>query len=145
MPADPPATRGGSAPPPSAAARLRLACALSAWLGEPGRCGWCNGPLMPPRRTAWCSERCRRAFARNHTWTLARAAARRRAGYSCSRPGCDGGRRELEVNHIDPRNGAGYGDSCAHHADNLEALCHPHHVEITNVQRLQRTGGVDPR
>jgi len=129
--------------PLTAAAQLRLACELSTWAGEAGRCGWCNKPLASARRTAWCSDRCRRAFARNHTWTLARANARRRARYACSRPGCAAGRRELEVNHIDPRNGGGYGESCAHHADNLEVLCHAHHVEVTNAQRRHRGGAAE--
>jgi hypothetical protein len=123
------------------AAQLRADCPLSAWTGEAGRCGWCNQTIDGRRRTAWCSDRCRRAFTRNHVWTIARAGARRRAKYTCTRPGCGAGRDDLEVNHIDPRNGGGYADSCAHHADNLEALCHLHHVEVTNAQRLARAAG----
>jgi hypothetical protein len=44
----------------------------------------------------------------------------------------------LEVNHIVPRNGAGYGFGCWNHQDNLETLCHGHHVEVTNAQRVER-------
>ncbi|MCU1676500.1 MAG: hypothetical protein JWM93_1258 [Frankiales bacterium] len=122
----------------TAAARMRAACPLSAWSGEPGLCGWCNNPISPGPRTAWCADKCRRAFQRNHVWTIARANARRRAKYTCSRPGCDAGRPHLEINHIDPRNGGGYADGCAHHADNLEALCREHHVAVTNEQRAAR-------
>lgn len=41
----------------------------------------------------------------------------------------------LEVNHIEPRRGAGYGFGCWNHQDNLETLCHGCHVEVTTAQR----------
>lgn len=41
----------------------------------------------------------------------------------------------VEVNHIDPRRGRGYHSGCGHHLQNLETLCHRHHVEITASQR----------
>lgn len=47
-------------------------------------------------------------------------------------------RFKLEVNHIEPRNGKGYRPGCHHHLDNLETLCHPCHVAITNEQRATR-------
>jgi hypothetical protein len=41
----------------------------------------------------------------------------------------------LEVNHIEPRRGAGYGSGCHHHLSNLETLCHDCHVAVTGAQR----------
>jgi hypothetical protein len=37
----------------------------------------------------------------------------------------------VEVQHIQPRHGMGYGAGCHHHLDGLMTLCHRHHVEIT--------------
>lgn len=45
------------------------------------------------------------------------------------------GALDLEVNHIVPRNGDGYGVGCWHHLDNLETLCRSCHVEETTRQR----------
>lgn len=109
-----------------------------------GRCGVtaCNKPL-PPRRRRWCSDACGNEWARNHSWTSARHAAKRRDGFRCVRldeagERCSG--RPLEVNHIEPRRGGGYGNGCHHHLDNLETLCHAHHVVITNEQMGRRNG-----
>lgn len=44
----------------------------------------------------------------------------------------------LEVNHIDPRVGRGYGWGCHNHLSNLETLCHVHHVEETKRQAAER-------
>lgn len=44
----------------------------------------------------------------------------------------------LEVNHIVPRNGAGYQTGCWHHLDGLETLCHKCHVAETTAQRRAR-------
>lgn len=44
---------------------------------------------------------------------------------------------KLEVNHIEPRKGAGYNNGCHHHADGLETLCKPCHVEVTKEQLRQ--------
>ncbi len=41
----------------------------------------------------------------------------------------------VEVNHIEPRLGAGYGSGCHHHLDRLETLCHRHHALVTADQR----------
>lgn len=101
---------------------------------NPGHCGWCGVPLTG-RRTRWCSDAHRSAFADNHEWTAARLAAYLRDGKGCVR--C-GSRDRPEVNHTVPRNGGGYGNGCHHHLDTLETLCHSHHVEATNEQRRAR-------
>ncbi|MEE3066611.1 MAG: HNH endonuclease [Actinomycetota bacterium] len=44
----------------------------------------------------------------------------------------------LEVNHITPRNGGGYGWGCHNHLNNLETLCHGCHVAETNRQAAER-------
>jgi 5-methylcytosine-specific restriction endonuclease McrA len=46
--------------------------------------------------------------------------------------------RQLEVNHIVPRVGAGYGRGCWNHLSNLETVCHRCHVEVTKKQRVGR-------
>ncbi|HVF75505.1 MAG TPA: HNH endonuclease [Acidimicrobiales bacterium] len=112
---------------------------------NPGHCGWC-GVVLKGRRTRWCSDEHRTAFANNHEWTAARKAAVERDGHACTR--CDAHDRlgpdgmwigvQLQVNHIEPRCGRGYGNGCHHHLDNLETLCHPCHVETTNEQRRAR-------
>lgn len=45
------------------------------------------------------------------------------------------GALNLEVNHIEPRNGRGYAWGCHNHVDGLETMCRPHHVEETTRQR----------
>jgi 5-methylcytosine-specific restriction endonuclease McrA len=53
----------------------------------------------------------------------------------------------IEVNHIIPRVGRGYHESCAHHLDLLETLCHECHVKVTTQQgrerRERRDGGAN--
>jgi hypothetical protein len=44
----------------------------------------------------------------------------------------------LEVDHIDPRVGRGYGTGCWNHQDNLRVLCHTCHVKVTRRQRIDR-------
>lgn len=130
-------TRTRRASTPTTAARTRevkIACELSTWTGEGGKCHWCNTPLTG-RQRSWCSVACRRAFERNHVWSRARAAARRRDKYTCRSCGAT---EHLEVNHTDPVNGNGYGMSCKHHQDKLETLCHDCHVPVTNAQAAAR-------
>lgn len=117
---------------------LRATCPQIVWLGESNVCQICANPLPTnSRRQVYCSDKCRRWFERNHVWRYARIAARRRAKYCCSRQGCDMVRADgIEVNHIVPLRGRGYGPSCFHHQTNLETLCHAHHVEVTRFQRL---------
>lgn len=52
--------------------------------------------------------------------------------------GADPDTNWLEVNHIDPRNGRGYGTGCWNHLTNLETLCHKCHVAVTRRQRIAR-------
>lgn len=122
---------------------------------KPGRCDSCSRRL-PPRRRRWCSNHCATriytAIARQHEWTSARAAAVKRDKYRCRRCrvtqsqlvlGCTCHtygtcQHQLEVNHIEPRNGQGYGKGCHHHLDNLETLCHNCHVVETKRQRNMR-------
>jgi hypothetical protein len=114
---------------------------------EPGTCGACGKPLVG--RNRWfCptpygkayspGESCRANYAVNHFWSEARAEALRRTGGKCS--GCGEVPPEdallgLEVNHIVPRNGGGYGPGCHHHQENLQVLCHSGHLEVTAEQR----------
>lgn len=50
----------------------------------------------------------------------------------------------LEVNHVRPRRGKGYGSGCHHHLENLEVLCHQCHVDVTVAQRRgYRGAGAD--
>lgn len=119
---------------------LRAGCALTGWDGdgEGTVCQVCGQRLPQGKRSVYCSEKCRRWFERNHVWRKARAAAKRRAKYACKV--CGAGREaRLEVNHITPLVGAGYGVSCAHHADNLDVLCHEHHLLETSRQRKERS------
>lgn len=52
--------------------------------------------------------------------------------------------RGLEVNHLIPRNGRGYHESCHHHLDLLETLCHECHLIVTAEQREVRRAGFAP-
>lgn len=123
----------------------RVTCPLSVWAGEPGRCQWCNEPLAQTRRRTWCSEKCGRAWQREHIWRFARSAAKRRSKYLCTRAECTAARRDCEVNHLEPRAGRGYGPGCHHHVlpdltgrGGLEVLCHAHHAEVTAAQAAAR-------
>jgi ribosomal protein S14 len=109
----------------------------------------CRQPLAG-RRTAYCSDSHAREFQRNHVWSEARRAARRRARWACQRCGFKPAeirknpiarsafRRyelRLEVNHIQPLAGSYRGVTCLNHQANLEVLCHRCHVEATGGQR----------
>ena len=108
---------------------------------------------LPPRRSAYCSDRHAREFERNHLWFAARRAARWRAGYACERCGLKPSevRRDpqwrrayarhelrLEVNHVLPLAGAYRLVTCANHQANLEVLCHRCHLVATAAQRSVR-------
>lgn len=124
----------------------------------PQRCGWCGGALPKGRRT-WCSDRCADGFWKNHWWSLARRAAKRRDKYRCARCGHVPVKRpskrvpiapsaynaamrawrkartrdRLEVNHRIPCNGRHGTLSCDHHLENLETLCVACHQEHTRA------------
>lgn len=93
-------------------------------------CAWCGKPLTG-RQRRWCSDHGDQWY-RTHTWTGARGAALKRDEYKCV---ICGDPLRLEVNHIEPRKGKGYGNGCWHHPENLETLCHAHHLIVTAAQR----------
>ena len=127
-----------------------------------GHC-WRCGVDLPPRRRHWCSDDCGQWWRRNHDWNSAREAALKRDNQYCVKCGADGkptgyfyrytpgadsqykvitGRTmfpvKLEVNHIVPREGRGYGQGCHNHQENLETLCHTCHLAVTAQQRADR-------
>jgi len=117
------------------------------------RLATCRVPL-PPRRTAYCSDKHAREFERNHVWLFARRAARRRARWACERCGFKlsevrkdpvarraYSRHELrlEVNHIQPLVGSYRGVTCLNHQSNLEVLCHRCHLVATRAPLLAAT------
>src|ERR1035437_1546280 len=110
-----------------------------------GKCFRCAS-LLPPRRQWWCSHDCVQAWTRNHEWTAARwEALRLTAPQKDARDfmewaNCDqcASRSSLEVNHVDPRVGAGYGRGCCNHQSNLQVLCHDDHVIETKRQAVER-------
>ncbi len=114
---------------------------------------------LPPRRTAYCSDKHAREFERNHVWLAARRAARRRARWACERCGFKPSeirkdpearraytRHELrlEVNHILPLVGTYRTVSCLNHQTNLEVLCHRCHLVATREQR-EAVAAVKPK
>lgn len=118
---------------------------------EPGTCGACGAPLVgrnrwfcPSRRNA--KDDCRDRYGVNHFWSEARREALKRAGDRCIHDPAREGERSLdhggalEVNHIVPREGRGYGPGCQHHQDELEVLCHADHVAETTRQIRDRHG-----
>jgi 5-methylcytosine-specific restriction endonuclease McrA len=100
----------------------------------PGVCDACGVALTGAQRR-WCSSTCSMVEFNAHSWNGARHAARKRDGYACVK--C-GSKRELEVNHIEPRVGRGYGWGCHNHPDNLETLCHDCHLVVTRNQHAAR-------
>ncbi|NNN05611.1 MAG: hypothetical protein HKL90_06895 [Elusimicrobia bacterium] len=142
---------------PAAKSTLLVAqCALAR--PSTGGCAWC-GTSLPPGRRAWCGKVCADEFWKNHWWTLARRAAKRRDRRRCVRCGAAppprpsarnfptrdahraalrawrGRRRDerLEVNHILPCRGTHGTLSCRHHLDNLETLCVACHRRHTSA------------
>ena len=120
---------------------IMYAC-LEGWEPYCGICAACGADLVDtgygcrkqpeqPRE-----ETCVQRWRENHQWGYARPAALKRDGHQCVRDGCDVGGWKLqgllvEVHHVLPRRGDTATLSCLHHLDNLETLCHPHHVEVT--------------
>ena len=115
-------------------------CAGVDWTPGSAICGTCG---TSPIKAKWfCRAKrgdrnsCRLIYLRNHLWTYARTAAKKRDIFRCVK--C-GSREELEVNHITPLGDGSYGKmSCRHHQDNLETVCHTCHVTITRQQRSKR-------
>lgn len=128
-------------------------CRFSAGAAIPQgeRTGFCFGcaERVPSMRRRWCSDKCRDAWYENHIWSMASAAAKRRDNNSCRKCGRTAveimddykatnrriERSVTEVNHIVPCRGAHDKNSCAHHLDNLETLCHDCHLKVTAEQR----------
>jgi hypothetical protein len=113
---------------------------------------------LPPRRTAFCSDKHAVEFERNHVWMAARRAARRRARWACERCGFkpsearkdpEARRRysraelRLEVNHIAPLAGSYRTVTCLNHQSNLEVLCHRCHLLATREQRTAASATTD--
>lgn len=99
-------------------------CSLAYGPNLLGLCEW-DGALVPPGRSRWCSTACEVAFDEAHIWTLARAAASRRAAHRCRR--CNS-RDEIEVHHDPPVPLVdGYAMGCQHHSDRLVVLCRKDH------------------
>lgn len=137
-------------------------CDAIAWAVKDGGCDGCGKPLVG-RQQRWCSDGCDELYWTNHRWPRARAAALLRpgvrvfkwrwrtrwdwendrplerfvewvfVGWQCSH--CFATTRSPEVNHIHPALGAHSQESCAHHQDNLEIICHPCHLVETRRQR----------
>lgn len=108
----------------------------------PGVCD-AHGTPLTGRQTRWCSSSCAYVLTLQHDWNAARRAVVARDGnkcVSCGKPGDVNHllRSTLEVNHIVPRVGKGYGWGCWNHHDNLETLCHDCHVKVTNAQAAER-------
>jgi len=150
---------------PNAVPRKSAVLLAQCTLAQPraGGCRWC-GEALPARRRTWCSDRCNGAFWKNHWWTLARRAAKRRDKYRCTRCGAAAPKRpsattahspsayraalrawraakkhdRMEVNHRVPCRGAHGTISCAHHLENLETLCAACHREHTLAAPVRR-------
>ena len=110
-------------------------CPGEGWQPNGTDCATCRSPLTG--RLKWCCRAvkwfgqttwwCRDLYFGNHQWDDARLIALARSGGYCVM--C-GGKAMMEVDHITPRNGMGYGLGCHHHQDNLQPLCHDCHVKI---------------
>ena len=139
----------------------------------PGTCGACGTALVtrqhwfcpsPPgfrNPQGYNPDSCRYLYLINHIWGYARDVAIKRDGGKCRRCGGDAEERTpyagrggrvlyhtivaAEVNHIVPREGAGYGNGCHNHQDGLETLCHKCHVETTTQQGRARRRAASPQ
>ncbi len=121
----------------------------------PSGCRRCGADPVAPKRY-YCSDECSEWCQENHFWGPAKYRVLHpthvsRGGYivswgdqkyaTCARAGagaCGHVRRistKLEVNHIVPVNGEREAFGCSNHQDNLEPLCHGHHLEVTAEQR----------
>ncbi|AMS03558.1 HNH endonuclease [Gordonia phage Guacamole] len=112
----------------------RAKCPWLPYETQPGVCDRC-GTALTGRRKRWCSDACMYEWRGEHDWTAAREKAKRRDGRRCVKCGST---RALEVNHIVPRVGRGYGFGCHNHQSNLETLCHDCHLVVTKQQAAER-------
>ena len=121
-------------------------CPLAYGDNDEHKCAWCGKPLVG-RQRRWCCYEHGSEWARQHCWTNARDAAKKRAESNCTRCGAhdavgDDGRwrsARLEVNHVSPVLGKHSQNGCHHHLDGLETLCHDCHVKETARQFGYRT------
>lgn len=102
--------------------RIRARRRADGRAGPRGGVGWIDTPMEDAEYAA------QMALVEQY----ARAAAAVRARHS-EYP------KRLEVNHINARQGGGYGPGCAHHLSGLETLCRPCHVAVTTSQLRARS------
>ena len=103
-----------------------------------GYCIVCGNDL-PGRHRTYCSPNCEKIFVLNHFWAEAKYAAKIRDGWKCVKCGST---ENLEVNHIQPVVGKGYGRSCRNHQENIEVLCRKCHAKVTRHQvRARKKAG----
>lgn len=134
------------------------------WPIPPRRQHWCSDACVArwTENHEWTAAR-NAAVRRDHERCVRCGSPARQAPSTCARCGtpwpCEaagaqvfggghyrlpGARRELQVNHKDPRYGRGYHKGCHHHQNRLETLCQPCHVAETNEQRTRRANGGHP-
>jgi hypothetical protein len=104
---------------------------------QPDGC-WLCGRLLTGRAEKWCSTKCSELFWANHSWTWAKAAAKKacylgKSMHTCARCGEPTG--SPEVNHKTPCLGAHNTNGCWHHLSGLEVLDHQCHLVVTAEQR----------
>lgn len=109
-----------------------IACEMTPWTGDAGRCLGCNAELTG-RRTRWCSLDCSNDTLANHMWTMARFRSMKRTDHRCEQCGA----QPVQVHHVVPCLGAHGEYSCKHHQTNLTPLCHEHHLEAHALLRAR--------
>jgi len=75
---------------------------------EKGRCSWCGGPVLPPRRS-WCSQACVDEWAIRSSGSHVRHRVRDRDKGICAQCGFDAvaAKRELELAMVDDERDSG--------------------------------------
>lgn len=124
-----------------------MKCPAMLWLSGRRGCDGCGKPLSK-RAHRWCVGNCADLYWQNHRYTLARQACLARSvarfkrlsarrlvptHWRCAK--CGAHTKHPEVNHIQPALGRHSAESCIHHQENLEVLCHDCHVGETRRQR----------
>lgn len=105
------------------------------------RCAW-DGKELTGRRRRWCSDACGHAFAQQHTWSVAREAAKERDGQMCRICGRGWGAAKvltllLILGGHDPREAAARVDE--DFKDLFVAWCRSPRLEVNHV--TPRRGG----